>query len=172
MRKSEKGVPRSRAKDHVMRDAVVVMPTAQAQVSERTTAPMTVAPAMEPTELWKIWMKGKPVAVSRTDWTLPRQKRMVSIMLNPRRPFMHMLMKMARGMLRAACSISSAMWTLASAPTKVATFPRKPTQYESPWLDQPPSLSAVRKTDLAEPLGARARSVARMQVQLATWKTR
>lgn len=43
----ENGVPLSRAKDQVIRDAVVVMPMAHAHVRTRTTAPIAVAPAMD-----------------------------------------------------------------------------------------------------------------------------
>ena len=42
-----KGVPRSRAKDQVIREAVVVIPIAHAHVSTNTTATITVAPATE-----------------------------------------------------------------------------------------------------------------------------
>ena len=48
-RNLEKGSPLSRAKDQVMRDAVVVMPTEQHQVRIRTTAPMVKAPLRFPT---------------------------------------------------------------------------------------------------------------------------
>ncbi|KIV89478.1 hypothetical protein PV10_06874 [Exophiala mesophila] len=39
----------------------------------------------------------------------PKQKRMVSIITNPTIPLINMLQRMARGMLTAACSVSSAM---------------------------------------------------------------
>jgi hypothetical protein len=173
LRMREKGVPRSRAKDHVILEAVVVIPIAQAQVSASTTATIAVAPATLPTLSWKTWMKGKPVFVPRTVSKSPMQKRTVSIIAKPRRPLKIMLPQMARGMLIAAFEtadsqyqrlyvsrdllqkaeklgiyvLSSAMWTLASAPTKVATFPRNPTQYESPCVGHPPSFRLVAKTD-------------------------
>lgn len=49
LRIREKGVPRSRAKAQVMRDAEVMIPVAHAQVRMSTMAPMTVAPATDRT---------------------------------------------------------------------------------------------------------------------------
>ena len=86
------------------------------------------------------------MAVPSTVSTSPRQKSVVIIITKPMRPFMHMLAVMARGMFLAALDTSSAKCTEASAPTKVATFPRKPIQYESPCVDQPPSFRAVANT--------------------------
>jgi hypothetical protein len=102
MRIEEKGVPRSRAKDQVILDAVVVIPIAHAQVRARTTAVIAVAPAMLPTLSWKIWMKGNAVSVERTVVRSPMQNRTVSIIAKPRRPFRIMLPQMARGILIAA----------------------------------------------------------------------
>ncbi len=85
-----------------MRDAVVVIPMAQAQVRARTTAVMAVAPAMDGTLSENIWMKGKPVSVPRTVSRSPMQKRRVSIMVKPKRPLKIMLPQMARGILIAA----------------------------------------------------------------------
>lgn len=60
---------------------------------------------------------------------------------------------MALGIFNAALEISSAMCTEASAPTKVATFPKNPTQYERPWVGQPPSFKLVAKTEATDPCG-------------------
>ena len=49
LRMDENGVPLSRAKDQVIREAVVMMPVAHAHVSNRTMAPIAVAPAVERT---------------------------------------------------------------------------------------------------------------------------
>ena len=46
-------VPLSRAKDHVIRLAVVVMPIAQDQVKASKAAPLTMAPAMFRTVFWQ-----------------------------------------------------------------------------------------------------------------------
>ncbi|KAI6876449.1 hypothetical protein KC338_g199 [Hortaea werneckii] len=72
--------------------------------------------------------------------------------MKPTPPLKSIAPRMARGMLSAAFSTSSARWTLASAPTKVATFPRKPTQYESPWVGHPPSFSEVSHTEAFDPI--------------------
>lgn len=63
----------------------------------------------------------------KTEFTSPKQKRIVSIIENPRRLLIVMAVKIVRGRFTAASSISSAMWTLVSAPGKVATLPMKPT---------------------------------------------
>jgi len=128
LRMVAQGVPLSLAKDQVMRDAVVMMPVAHAQVKARTTAPIAVAPAVDLTLsvetlggqetmnrgqesrnlLLKIWINGYPVAVSSTESTSPRQNNIVSIIVKPTNPLMSMLQRMARGMFTAALSTSSA----------------------------------------------------------------
>jgi hypothetical protein len=100
--REEKGVPRSRANDHVILDAVVVIPIAQAHVNARTIATITVAPPILGALSAKIWMKGKSVLVATTVEMSPMQNKTVSIMAKPNRPFKIMEPQIARGMLTAA----------------------------------------------------------------------
>ena len=60
------GRPLSRAKDQVIRDAVVVIPRAHAHVGIRTTTPRTVAPAILGRLSRKTCRNGNPVSVLRT----------------------------------------------------------------------------------------------------------
>jgi len=104
--REEKGVPRSRANDQVILDAVVVIPIAQAHVNARTTAAIAVAPAMLGTLSAKIWIKGKPVLVPTTVERSPMQNKTVRIMAKPNRPFNIIEPQIARGILTAAFETS------------------------------------------------------------------
>lgn len=58
LRAREKGKPRSRAKDHVIRDAAAKQPIALQNSRTMIMLTMIVAPAVDPTAVWKIRMKG------------------------------------------------------------------------------------------------------------------
>ena len=59
---AEKGSPRSRAKDHVIRLAVARKPMTAHQSSTIIKAVIAVTP-LDPVPLSKTWMDGKPISV-------------------------------------------------------------------------------------------------------------
>jgi len=99
LRAREKGSPRSRANDHVMRDAAARHPIALQNSSRTIIATMTVAPASEPTACVKMRRKGAVVAF----WSLSKSvilwalKRTAKSIPNANVPLMTRLRSIERG---------------------------------------------------------------------------
>lgn len=95
----EKGRPRSRAKDQVMRDAAARQPIALQNSRSTMMDTMTVAPAFEPTAWWNMLRKGAVWA----SWSWSRRgmlsalKRTAKSMPRARVPLMARLRSMERG---------------------------------------------------------------------------
>ena len=71
----EKGMPLSRAKANISREAVATLETVPHMVMMIKITVINEAPAWLWVLLKKTWMNGKPVGDFRTSWTSPMQVR-------------------------------------------------------------------------------------------------
>lgn len=100
-----KGTPPSLAKDQRRREAVAMVPVADAVKRKRIKHVMAVAAALLFVACAKISMKGNPVGVSNAAVVPPRQNKSAIKSANPRTPLSIMVEIIAQG------TIVEAFWT-------------------------------------------------------------
>lgn len=116
LRNEEKGSPLSRANAQIMRDDVAVKPMVAAKTIIVITMVIPVPPAADPVACVKISMNGYLVGLSNAAFISPRLNIVAKRMAKPITPFSNILTKIDLGTLIFAFSISSDIWTAASAP--------------------------------------------------------
>ena len=109
LRARENGKPRSRAKDHVMRDAAARQPIALQNSSKTMMLTIMVAPTFDPTAVWKIRMKGEVDAFwsSIKPWMSFALKRTAKSIPSANEPFITRLSSILRGTSVLALRTSS-----------------------------------------------------------------
>lgn len=103
----QNGSPRSRAKDHVIRDEDATNPMVAHTPSAVTIAAIAVLPDTECVAWTNISIKGYPVGVSSAASMSPTQNRTATSMPKPRKAFSVMLVTMERGTFMEGFWISS-----------------------------------------------------------------
>ena len=91
------GRPRSRAKDHTMRDAEARKPTSAHSARAVIIDAITAAPRTDLVAWRNICMKGNPVGESKAAVRSPRQKSTAMIIPNPMLPLITRVNIMDRG---------------------------------------------------------------------------
>jgi len=167
LRAREKGSPRSRAKDHVMRDAAAKQPIALQNSRRTMMETIIVAPKSEPTAWLKMRRKGAVGASASASkcgmsWALKRTARS---MPRAKVPLMKRLSSIERGtsvlafltssdILRLLAEYFGSMYRLTctteSVPTNARALPCRPTKKASVWVLHAPSLWKVKKISFAE----------------------
>lgn len=106
-RNFQPGRPRSRANDHIIREAEAMKPTFAHIASVTTILPMVAAPPIDPVACRKISMNGKPVGEASAASISPRQNRTAMIIPKPREPLITNVSMIDRGATTDGRSISS-----------------------------------------------------------------
>ena len=101
------GTPRSRAKDHSIRDAAAMIPMSRPSPTRRINATMTALPPLDFVACTKIAMKGYEKLVSEIVFGSPRQNRAAMIVPKPIAPFIIRPKTIDRGTTLVAFLISS-----------------------------------------------------------------